>query len=103
PRVSGPLVPAPVAYAIGAGGLAALGAFAYFEAKVWTGYAHLRDTCIDTHTCSQDDLDTLRTERTGVYVSLGVASVALATSLFLLLYRSSPRSSDSRAALEPRR
>lgn len=82
-----PIVPPAVAYGVGALGVVALGAFAVFEVKAHNGYSDLDNGCAKTRSCSPSELDDVRRDSTVAVVAGAVGVVALATSLFLLLWR----------------
>jgi hypothetical protein len=95
----GRLVAPGVAYAIGAGGLAALGIFAYFTARSWSDYFTLKGGCAATNACTKEELDGVRTKRDVAAIGLAVGVTAVAASAFLLLWRTS--ASDARVTAIP--
>jgi hypothetical protein len=92
--ISAPWPPPPVAeahdrtlgYVFASIGVAALGAFGYFEYQGQTGYSDLEKGCGRFQTCKPSDVDPVRTDfiLAGSFLAVSVVSAGLATWQFLL-------------------
>jgi hypothetical protein len=87
----------------GAAGVVALGVFAYLDVSAWNDYQRLGSGCGHSGSCSQGDVDSLRTRFVGAGISLGVGVVALGVATWMLLSRPSASDAPSvaRRALAP--
>ncbi len=94
---------APVAgYIIGGVGLVALGGFVYFGLTGKSDVSTLRDGCGQTHSCSQDDVDSAKSKLLIADVSLGIGIVALGVATYMILTHDSAPASAKVGTLTPR-
>jgi hypothetical protein len=79
--------PSPIVWALGGVGVAALGSFAFFGLSGRADASDLRSGCNVNGTCTETQVDGVRTKYLVADVSLGIGVVALGAAAFLALVR----------------
>lgn len=85
-------------YVLGGVGVAAIGSFAFFGLSGNSQKSDLENSCGVTHSCSDDDVSSVRTKYAIADISLGVGIVALGVATYLLLKPSSSSSPPASAS-----
>lgn len=92
--------PTPIlALTLGAVGVVALGAFGFFELTGHSDFNDLKDGCGKTGTCTDAEIDPVKSKFVAAGVSLGVSVVALGAAAILYLTR--PKSTDTAFRFSP--
>jgi hypothetical protein len=68
-------------------GVVALGVFGYFEIKGQSGYSGLEEGCAQKHSCTSDQVDSVKSQFLAAGVAMAVAGVALVAAALVFFTR----------------